>query len=167
MSYDKDVTVVQPSVDAPEFILTFGEDEWNIMKKSKLPYERVNSAWIIQSSVDGTLSRWQAHAPEAKNPDALEKPEPVKGKPQPVKKEALQKELDEALRAAGLTMAESHAMLSIWMPDLVKPGTRLVYLMPRESYCRILPIEVKPAPKELVRIGLVIDELEPTKPPGP
>lgn len=73
--------------------------------------------------------------------------------------EALRGELDGALKAAGLSEAEAGIVLDIWMPELVRPGRRLVYLLPREEYDRLLPISFDPMPEELERVGLVVQEL--------
>ena len=71
----------------------------------------------------------------------------------------LEAQLSLALTGAGLSKAEAKALLTIWMPELTKPGTRLVYAMPRTHYDKLLPIDFTPAPEELVRVGLVIQEL--------
>ncbi len=71
----------------------------------------------------------------------------------------LDAQLTPALLQAGLSEAEAKALLTIWIPELTKPGTRLVYLLPRADYDRLLPITFDPAPEELHRVGLVIQEI--------
>ena len=85
----------------------------------------------------------------------------VQVRPEPVTAEALRAEFAKAMTAAGLSDKEAGALLGIWMPHLTKPGTRAVYLLPREEYDRILPVSFDPAPEELVRVGLVVQEIQP------
>ncbi len=73
----------------------------------------------------------------------------------------LQAELLKALVTAGLSEAEAGALLTIWMPELTKPGTRLAYVLSREEYDRLLPIHFSPEPEELRRVGLVVQEISP------
>lgn len=78
-----------------------------------------------------------------------------------VEEEALRKELSAALVKAGLNEPEAGALLTAWMPELSKPGARLLYLLPREDYDRLLPVEFAPSPEEFVRVGLVVREVSP------
>ncbi len=87
--------------------------------------------------------------------------QPTPGDLEAVEAAVLQAELAQALTSAGLSEAEASALLGVWMPELVKPGERLVYLLPREEYDRLLPIAFDPMPEELVRVGLVLEEVNP------
>ena len=40
-------------------------------------------------------------------------------------------------------------------------GPRLVHVLPRAEYDRLLPIRFTPQPEELVRVGLVVQEVSP------
>lgn len=73
----------------------------------------------------------------------------------------LRAQLDTELQQRGLTPAESRSLLETWRDELFEPtGSRAVYFMPRPLYDRMLPIRISPAPTELVRVGLVIEELD-------
>ena len=76
-------------------------------------------------------------------------------------RERLQEELLNPLTRAGLSKAEAEALLTIWIPELLKPGLRLVYVLPRAEYDRLLPIRFTPQPEELQRVGLVVQEIAP------
>lgn len=68
--------------------------------------------------------------------------------------------LDQELRDRGLTPGEARSLLETWRDDLFRPtGRQAVYFMPRHLYDRMLPITITPTPTELVRVGLVIEEL--------
>lgn len=73
---------------------------------------------------------------------------------------ALRAQLHAALVQAGLTPAEAESLLLTWHAALVQPGgARLIWLLPRASYDAMLPLEITPAPRELVRVGVVIEQL--------
>ncbi len=72
----------------------------------------------------------------------------------------LRTRLDQELRDRGLTPAEANSLLETWRDDLFRPTrSQAVYFMPRHLYDRMLPISISPAPVELVRVGLVIEDL--------
>jgi len=61
-------------------------------------------------------------------------------------------QVKEGLVASGLTSDESQAMVDTWERSYFKiPGTRVLYVAPREWTDALLPITIKPEPKELVR----------------
>lgn len=72
---------------------------------------------------------------------------------------AFQVELAGSLVKAGLTQKEAEALLGIWMGEFTKPGKRILYLLPRGEYDRMLPICITPKPEETVRVGLVLEEV--------
>jgi hypothetical protein len=58
-----------------------------------------------------------------------------------------------ALVNAGLYEDEAAAMLATWQDAwLEEPGLRVLYLLPRAWTDRILPLDLTPAPQELVRV---------------
>jgi hypothetical protein len=58
----------------------------------------------------------------------------------------------QGLVDSGLTDDESQAMVDTWEKSYFKnPGTRVLYILPREWTEAILPIKISPQPKELVR----------------
>jgi hypothetical protein len=69
---------------------------------------------------------------------------------------ALNVELGGALARAGLSQPEINALFFTWGRSLFGGPRRILWLLPRASYDAMLPIEVHPAPLELVRVGLVI-----------
>jgi len=63
----------------------------------------------------------------------------------------------KALVAAGLTQAEAKAVLRIWDQGFFgAPGVAAFHLLPQAEYDRMLPLEIKPVPKKLVRVGVVL-----------
>ncbi len=62
-------------------------------------------------------------------------------------------EMAEALVARGLYPREAKAMVNTWKDSwFAEEGVRVLYVLPREWTDRTLPMEIKPAPKELVRV---------------
>jgi hypothetical protein len=71
---------------------------------------------------------------------------------------ALMAELREQLMARGLSAPEARSLLDTWRPDLVEArGDRRIYFIDRADYDAMLPLTITPRPRELVRVGLVID----------
>ncbi|MGJ8697478.1 MAG: hypothetical protein ACSHYF_14265 [Verrucomicrobiaceae bacterium] len=59
----------------------------------------------------------------------------------------------EGLTATGLTAEESHGMIQTWWHSYFEqPGLRVFWIVPQGVTEDILPLEVSPAPKELVRV---------------
>lgn len=72
--------------------------------------------------------------------------------PQPEYLDTARKLLAAALVRSGLTEDESWAMVDTWNRSYFKtPGLRVLYVVPRPWTDELLPIEVTPAPDELVR----------------
>lgn len=64
------------------------------------------------------------------------------------------------LVTAGLTAPEAAGLIAAWTQQFFQTdGTRVLFLMPREDYDNICPIEVRPAPTEMARVGIVLTEL--------
>ncbi len=76
---------------------------------------------------------------------------------------AIEKELSERLVRAGLNADEAGALVEVWRKDLFgREGLTVFYRVPQATYDRWLPLEASPAPKKLVRVGLVVhSRLEP------
>jgi hypothetical protein len=69
-------------------------------------------------------------------------------------------ELRAALLARGLYAPEADALLNTWRPELFTAGgERVIWLLPRAAYDAMLPVEITPTPRELVRVGVVIEQL--------
>lgn len=84
------------------------------------------------SAVHGRLAR-----------DASATLKPAKGAP----------DLARELRTAGLTPKEADSLVEIWSDEFFRiDGVRVLVLLDRAAYDRLLPIEITPAPKELVRV---------------
>ena len=61
--------------------------------------------------------------------------------------------LRDALQEAGLERAEAQAMVDTWRDSwFEESGTRVLYLLPREWTDTVLPLELTPAPRRLVRV---------------
>lgn len=65
---------------------------------------------------------------------------------------ALQQLLVRELIAAGLFADEAEAMVATWARSwLVRPGTRVLYLVPRAAVDALLPLQIEPAPARIER----------------
>lgn len=71
-----------------------------------------------------------------------------------------------ALRARGLSDAETRALLDVWRDELLSPRPHAIYFVPRAAYDRMLPMRLDArtpsgvaAEVDLVRVGLVIERL--------
>ena len=73
--------------------------------------------------------------------------------------DALVDELRDVLIAEGLTAEEAASMVDVWRDELfVASGLRVLTVLPRWLYDAVLPLEMLPAPEELVRVGVVWKE---------
>lgn len=78
---------------------------------------------------------------------------------------ALRVRLSAELRERGLSEAEARSLLDTWedefMPAPGRPSARRVALsfVPRDQYDRMLPLRITPTPRELVRVGMVLQRL--------
>ena len=61
-------------------------------------------------------------------------------------------ELERELIGQGLFPKEAAAMLETWKDTWFEEGLRVFYLVPRAATDRILPLEIKPAPRACVRV---------------
>ena len=73
------------------------------------------------------------------------------------KLEAIQPELvkvmHDALTGSGLTDDEADGMIRTWWTSyFITPGTRIFWIVPRETVDRILPLKLEPAPAKLERV---------------
>jgi hypothetical protein len=74
----------------------------------------------------------------------------------------LETTLREWIIDAGLTSAESDGLLACWRETFFrKPGKRFVMLMSAVDYDSLCPIDIRPRPQTLARVGLVWTELAP------
>ena len=70
---------------------------------------------------------------------------------------AAREAVKKALVAAGLFEAEAAAILKIWDQGFFgAPGVTAFYPLPRAEYDRMLPLEIRPAPKKLARVGIAL-----------
>jgi hypothetical protein len=98
--------------------------------------------------IEGGQVRYR-HAPQVEAHGALRMEEPETCSTI----EQLGEELVQALSATGLFEKEARAMVKTWRTSWFgESGTRLLYLVPARLTDGLLPIEVKPAPDELVRV---------------
>lgn len=79
--------------------------------------------------------------------------------PWPVPPRSVAAELTARLLAEGLSPAEARSLVETWRPEIDAPGLRAFWLLTRPEYDSLLPIRITPAPRELVRVGLVIEDL--------
>lgn len=74
--------------------------------------------------------------------------------------EALSKEVEAALVAQGLYQDEARAMVRTWAPTwFAAEGTRVLSLVPRKVTDAVLPLEIKPEPKQIERVLVARTEI--------
>jgi hypothetical protein len=61
-------------------------------------------------------------------------------------------ELERLLEDQGLYPKEAAAMVNTWRDSWFEEGTRLFYLMPQTMVEEILPLDIRPTPKAVVRV---------------
>jgi hypothetical protein len=65
----------------------------------------------------------------------------------------IEKEMAKALAGQGLYEREATAMVNTWKDSwFAEDGLRVLYILPRQWTDRTLPLTLKPAPRELVRV---------------
>jgi Tol biopolymer transport system component len=70
--------------------------------------------------------------------------------------EALHRAIGDILEKQGLTAEETRALLRTWEKEFFQTkGVRALTVIPRWLYDAMLPIEIDPAPGELVRVGII------------
>lgn len=62
------------------------------------------------------------------------------------------RELEKILVAEGLYEKEAKAMLETWKDSWFEEGLRVFYVVTRKSTDKILPLNIQPKPKEIVRV---------------
>ena len=68
-------------------------------------------------------------------------------------------EFRRMIQKAGLTAGEADGLIACWSPQFFQTdGTRLLTIMSRGDYDTYCPIEVRPTPTEMVRVGIVLNE---------
>ena len=65
---------------------------------------------------------------------------------------SLRRDLEQILVAEGLFPDEAHAMLETWNDSWFEEGSRLLYIVPRSFVDGVLPLTIKPAPKNITRV---------------
>ena len=66
--------------------------------------------------------------------------------------EQLQSELASRLTAQGLYPKEARAMVNTWSDTWFGEGARVLYIVPRETVDRLLPLTIAPAPEQIQRV---------------
>jgi hypothetical protein len=66
--------------------------------------------------------------------------------------DSLLADLKQILVESGLYEKEAQAMIKTWRNDWFNEGTRVFYILPRETTDMILPLTINPKPAELVRV---------------
>ena len=64
----------------------------------------------------------------------------------------LRHDLEAVLIAQGLFEKEAHAMVETWRDSWFEEGSRLIYIVPQAAVDAILPLQVTPAPSQIVRV---------------
>jgi hypothetical protein len=66
--------------------------------------------------------------------------------------ESMSRDLEDILISLGLYPDEAHAMLETWRQSWFGEGSRLFYIVPRRFVDTILPLTIKPAPSQIIRV---------------
>jgi hypothetical protein len=66
--------------------------------------------------------------------------------------EALERDLQDALMSQGLYPDEARAMVQTWKLSWFEEGSRVFYLVPEHFVETVLPLSIKPAPTQIVRV---------------
>src|SRR5207244_10072574 len=66
--------------------------------------------------------------------------------------EALLEDFEQVLIASGLYEKEAAAMIKTWRDSWFEEGTRVFYILPRQTTDAVLPITIEPHPADLVRV---------------
>jgi hypothetical protein len=66
--------------------------------------------------------------------------------------DSLSSNLEGILISQGLFPDEAHAMLQTWQNSWFEEGSRLIYIVPRTFVDSVLPLHVRPAPANIVRV---------------
>jgi len=66
--------------------------------------------------------------------------------------DSLYSDLEDTLVAQGLYRDEAHAMLETWRDSWFGEGSRLFYIAPRLFVDSVLPLSIRPAPTQLIRV---------------
>jgi hypothetical protein len=65
---------------------------------------------------------------------------------------SMRRELERMLVAEGLFEKEAIAMVETWSDSWFEEGTRLFYVLPRRAVDAVLPLEIRPAAADIVRV---------------
>jgi hypothetical protein len=66
--------------------------------------------------------------------------------------DSLSRELEGLLVSRGLYQDEAHAMVETWRNSWFEEGSRLLYLVPDKFVNAVLPLSIRPAPVQTVRV---------------
>ena len=87
---------------------------------------------------------------------------PILGTPLPLQGDAVIQRLRQMIVSYGLTDAEANGLIAAWAPQWFKTeGRRFLLRISPSDYAELCPIQVRPMPTELVRLGLVLTEFDP------
>ncbi|MGA8431853.1 MAG: hypothetical protein WB729_18660 [Candidatus Sulfotelmatobacter sp.] len=65
---------------------------------------------------------------------------------------SLSQDVEQTLLSQGLYPAEAHAMVETWSDSWFEEGSRIFYIVPRRFVDTIVPLAIKPAPSQTVRV---------------
>jgi hypothetical protein len=65
---------------------------------------------------------------------------------------SMDKDLENILVAQGLYIDEARAMVQTWSDSWFEEGSRLIYIVPAQFVQTILPLSIRPAPAQTVRV---------------
>ena len=138
------------SFEAPLKVVT--DDEARSLQIRNSGSRPLGAMWVFQlREGKGSVQRLTGLAPGETQEIRLS-PE-RQWKAQPVLQVDVSQGLQEELVRQGLTRSEASAMVSTWADSwFAESGIRVLYLLPQAWVDEILPLQLKPDPRELVRV---------------
>jgi hypothetical protein len=121
------------------------EGEQLILKNSRS--ETINQAIVFENR-QGSIGYKLVDL--ANNEATLSLSAPLSSLPQ--KQSSIERELERMLLAEGLYEKEVKAMIKTWRSSWFEEGLRVFYILPRNTTDAVLPLQIEPRPKELVRV---------------
>lgn len=138
------------SFEAPLKVIT--DDEARSLQIQNSGSRPLGAMWVFQLREGrGSVQRLMGLVP-GETKEVRLTPE-RQWKAQPVLQAEVSRGMQDELIRQGLTKSEAVAMVSTWEDSwFAESGIRVLYLLPQAWVDEILPLQLKPAPRELVRV---------------
>lgn len=139
-----DTTPLTVKLDAAHHVTLTNSSSWELRNLFLFEVRESGVVWLKVDRLAPAESR-VVSLPQAENTDPLA---------------SLTSSLREALTAEGLYAPEAAAMVKTWNSSwFSERGMRVLYTLPRPWTDRVLPLQIKPAPRETTRVMVARAEL--------